>query len=107
MKFHESGLWDAPVLLLLDGSMAFVKRASIRNQFHSDLITPLRLGIHIEGTTVHCFYAKKMGEEYLRRYNQHFAKPHIVEHDLLHEELLLCRPEQWVQEVCRATETKS
>jgi len=90
---------------LLDGSMAFVKRASIRNQFHSDLITPLGQGIHAEGTTVHCFYAKKMGDVYLERYHQHFAEPRIVEHDLLHEELLLCQPEKWVQEVCRATET--
>ena len=89
---------------LRDRSMAFVKRESIRNQFYSDLITPLGTDIHAAGTTVHCFYAKKMGDVYLERYHQHFARPHIVEHDLLHEELLLCQPEKWVHEVCRAVE---
>ena len=87
---------------LRDRSMAFVKRESIRNQFYSDLITPLGTDIHAAGTTVHCFYAKKMGDVYLERYHQHFARPRIVEHDLLHEELLLCQPEKWMWEVCRA-----
>lgn len=87
---------------LRDRSMAFVKRESIRNQFYSDLVTPLGDKISVAGTTVHCFYAKKMGDVYLDRYHQHFAKPRIVTHDLLHEELLLCQPEKWVQEVCCA-----
>ncbi|MBQ8313503.1 MAG: alpha/beta hydrolase [Clostridia bacterium] len=89
---------------LRDRSMAFVKRESIRNQFYSDLVTPLGEKISVEGTTVHCFYAKKMGEVYLERYRQHFVQPYIVTHDLLHEELLVCQPEKWVQEVCRAVE---
>lgn len=45
--------------------MAFVKRESIRNQFYSDLVTPLGEGISMVETTVHCFYAKKMGDVYL------------------------------------------
>lgn len=89
---------------LQDCSMSFVKRESIRNQFYSDLVTPLGDKISVAGTTVHCFYAKKMGEVYLERYKQHFAQPHIVTHDLLHEELLVCQPEKWVQEVFRAIE---
>ncbi|MBQ2952502.1 MAG: hypothetical protein IJE07_02990 [Clostridia bacterium] len=47
---------------LRDRSMAFAKRESIRNQFYSDLVTPLGDKISASGTTVHCFYAKKMGD---------------------------------------------
>lgn len=86
---------------LQDRSMAFVKRQSIRNQFYSDLVTPLGHAIQAQDTVIHCFYAEKMGEEYLQRYRQHFADPDIVRHDMMHEELLVCHPEQWVQEVCR------
>ncbi|MBQ8556104.1 MAG: alpha/beta hydrolase [Clostridia bacterium] len=86
---------------LADRSMTFVKQRSIRSQFYSDLVTPLGDAICVKDTTVHCFYARKMGDMYLQRYKQHFASPDIVTHDLLHEELLLCQPEKWVQEVCR------
>lgn len=55
--------------------MAFVKKESVRNQFYSDLVTPLENGISVLGTTVHCFYAVKMGEKYEKRYLQHFKAP--------------------------------
>lgn len=79
--------------------MSFVKQASIRNQFYSDLVTPINDDIFVPGTTVHCFYAVKMGEEYLKRYQQHFRKPDIRRHDMQHEELLICYPEKWAREV--------
>ncbi|MCM1182195.1 MAG: alpha/beta hydrolase [Roseburia sp.] len=79
--------------------MSFVKRESIRNQFYSDLVTPMEGDISVPGTTVHVFYAVKMGEDYLKRYQAHFRNPDIRRHELQHEELLICYPERWVEEV--------
>ncbi len=81
--------------------MAFVKRESIRNQFYSDLVTPLEKNIAVSGTQVHIFYAVKMGEEYEKRYRQHFQNPDIRRHDMQHEELLVCYPEKWTEEILR------
>lgn len=86
-----------------NGGLPFMKRESIYNQFYSDLITPLEDSIAVPGTTVHCFYAAKMGEEYLHRYQKHFVNPVIHRFDMEHEELLVLYPEQWaekVKEVC-------
>lgn len=79
--------------------MAFVTKKSIHNQFYSDLVTPLENQISVPETTVHCFYAAKMGEQYLERYKQHFKNPDIRKHELQHEELLMRYPKKWVQEV--------
>ncbi|MDO5424610.1 MAG: alpha/beta hydrolase [Eubacteriales bacterium] len=79
--------------------MSFVTKGSAYRQFYYDLITPLEENISISGTMIHCFYAEKMGEKYLRRYQQHFKNPDIRRHDMQHEELLICYPERWVQEV--------
>ncbi|MBD5531575.1 MAG: alpha/beta hydrolase [Lachnospiraceae bacterium] len=65
----------------------------------SDLVTPIENGISVSGTTIHIFYAVKMGERYLERYHRHFKNPDIRRHDMQHEELLICYPEQWVEEV--------
>ena len=73
MKFYEFGERTSPVILLLPG------------------------------TTVHCFYAAKMGEEYLARYQKHFKDPVIHRFDMEHEELLILYPHQWadkIKEVC-------
>ena len=67
------------------------------------MITPLKEKIQVQGTTVHIFYATKMGEEYLERYEKHFANPQIHRHDMQHEELLAAHPEKWVEEVKRVT----
>ena len=85
------------------GGLPFIKRESVYNQFYSDLITPLDEDIYVLGTTVHCFYAAKMGEKYLHRYRKHFRNPVIHHFDMEHEELLVLHPEQWaekVKEVC-------
>lgn len=87
-----------------DTGMAFVKRKSICNQFYSDLVTPLQEGIDVPGTMLHIFYATKMGEQYLERYEKHFKHPVIHRHDLQHEELLVSHPEKWVEEVKLATQ---
>ncbi|MCM1145930.1 MAG: alpha/beta hydrolase [Clostridium sp.] len=79
--------------------MAFVERESIYNQFYSDLVTPIEDGVFVSGTTVHPFYAVKMGEEYLKRYRRHFVNPDIRRHKMQHEELLICYPEKWAAEV--------
>jgi pimeloyl-ACP methyl ester carboxylesterase len=87
--------------------MAFVKKESIYNQFYSDLVTPLADGIDVPGTTIHIFYATKMGEEYEKRYRQHFKNPDIRRHDLQHEELLVCQPVNWAAEVRHCCHTFS
>ena len=70
---------------------------SCKNQFYSDLVTPLPDKIDVPGTEIHIFYALKMGEKYRKRYERHFANPAIHEQDLQHEELLACYPERWAQ----------
>lgn len=79
--------------------MAFVRRESIRNQFYSDLATPLEDHISAPGTTVHIFYAVKMGEQYEARYRKHFQNPDIRRHEMQHEELLVCYPQRWAEEI--------
>lgn len=81
------------------GRMSFVRRESVYNQFYSDLVTPLEDGISAPGTTVHIFYALKMGQQYEALYRRHFQAPDIRRYDLQHEELLVCRPRQWAEEV--------
>lgn len=84
-------------------SMSFVKRKSIRNQFYYDLITPLEEKIAVPGTNIHVFYAAKMGEEYLERYQKYFKNPDICRYDLQHEELLVSYSEKWVEKIKRVT----
>lgn len=79
--------------------MSFVSRQSCFNQDYSDCITPLPEQIGVPGTKVHIFYALKMGKKYEKRYRKHFKDPDIRRYDLEHEELLLCCPEKWVEEV--------
>lgn len=85
--------------------MVFVKKRSIYNQFYSDLVTPLEDNIFVPGTVIHCFYAVKMGGKYEERYRKHFQTPDIRRHDLQHEELLVCRPDEWVREIVRCCGT--
>lgn len=84
-------------LKMLGGARPYVTMQSCKNQFYSDMITPLPDKIAVPGTEIHIFYALKMGEKYRSRYQQHFACPVIHEQDLQHEELLACCPEKWVQ----------
>ena len=80
---------------MFGGARPYVTKQSCKNQFYSDLITPLPEGISVPGTEIHIFYALKMGAKYRARYERHFAHPVIHEQDLQHEELLACYPEQW------------
>lgn len=79
----------------------YIQQASIRNQFYSDLVTPLADGISVPGTTVHIFYAVRMGAQYRARYERHFRDADIRLHNLQHEELLVWRPQEWAAEVRR------
>lgn len=81
---------------------SFISKESMKNQFCTDLYTKVGEHIQVPGTTIHVFYAKKMGAKYLQRYQKYFANPDICEYDLQHEELLL-DADRWVQEVCRVT----
>lgn len=87
----------------LDGSrdLSFISKESVRNQFCTDLYTPVGEQLSAPGTTIHVFYALKMGEKYRERYLKYFANPDIREFDLQHEELLLDAA-RWTKEVCSA-----
>ena len=77
---------------------SFISKESMRNQFCTDLYTKVGEHIQAPGTTIHVFYALKMGEKYRKRYLKYFADPDICEFDLQHEELLL-DPVRWVDAV--------
>jgi hypothetical protein len=81
--------------------LTYIKKESIFRQTYTDYITALEDNIQVPGTKVHIFYATKMGKKYESRYRRHFAEPDIRYHDLQHEELLVCEPQQWVDEVLR------
>jgi hypothetical protein len=81
--------------------LTYIKKESIFRQIYTDYITPLENKIYVTGTKVHVFYAAKMGEKYLSRYHTHFEKPDIRYHNLQHEELLVCEPQKWTDEVMK------
>ena len=84
--------------------LSFITKESLRNQFYSDLITPLPDAIDPAGTEIHILYALKMGEKYRARYHRHFAHPVLHELDMQHEELLAEHPKEWVElieDICR------
>ena len=93
----EMGDYVQAFMGMLGGARPYVTLQSCKNQFYSDLVTPLPDKIDAPGTEIHIFYALKMGEKYRTRYEQHFARPVIHEQDLQHEELLACYPERWAQ----------
>ena len=91
----EMGDYVKAFMDMLGGARPYVTMQSCKNQFYSDLVTPLPDQIDVPGTEIHIFYALKMGDKYRARYEQHFTRPVIHEQDLQHEELLACYPEQW------------
>ena len=93
----ESGDYVKAFLKMFGDARPYVTMQSCKNQFYSDLVTPLPDKIDVPGTEIHIFYALKMGEKYRKRYERHFANPVIHEQDLQHEELLGCYPERWAQ----------
>ena len=60
--------------------------------------------IDVPGTTIHVFYATKMGEKYEKRYCTYFKNPDIRKHNMQHEELFCCHSAEWVEEVRKAVE---
>ena len=92
-KYYHWTQWA--FLKMFGDARPYVTMQSCKNQFYSDLITPLPDKIHVPGTQIHIFYALKMGKKYRARYQRHFAHPVLHEQNLQHEELLACHPEQW------------
>lgn len=83
--------------------MSYITRESLRNQFVSDLVTPLPRQIDNGETVIHVFYAAKMGEKYLQRYETYFKAPVIHRQNMRHEEFLGLHPAEWcalVEEIC-------
>ena len=95
----EMGDYVEAFMGMLGGSRPYLTRRSCKNQFYSDLVTPLPEDIDVPGTEIHIFYALKMGEKYRARYLRHFAHPVLHEDDMQHEELLACHPQQWARRV--------
>ena len=99
----EMGPYVEAFLRMMGGARPYITQQSCKNQFYSDLVTPLPGHIDVPGTEIHIFYALKMGAKYRERYLRHFAHPVIHEQELQHEELLACDPEQWaalVKTIC-------
>lgn len=96
-RLKESGAYAAAFMEMFGGARPYITQRSCKNQFCSDLVTPLPDKIDVPGTEIHIFYALKMGEKYRARYERHFAHPILHEQNLQHEELLACHPEQWAQ----------
>lgn len=83
--------------------MSFITKESLKNQFKSDLTTPLPEHIDNGETEIHVFYAKKMGEKYLERYKKYFKNPIIHEQDMRHEEFFGLHTDEWislVEKIC-------
>ena len=101
-RMQEMGDYTKAFMEMMGGARPYISMQSCKNQFYSDMITPLP--DHLDTPTeIHIFYALKMGKKYRARYLQHFAHPVIHEQDLQHEELLACYPEQWaelIKEIC-------
>ena len=106
MAKRQADSYVTAFLEILGDPRPYVTLGSCKNQFYSDLITPLPDKIDVPGTEIHIFYALKMGEKYRARYQRHFANPVIHEQDLQHEELLACYPEQWAALVKQIAEGK-
>ena len=99
----EMGEYVEAFMKMFGGARPYVTKQSCKNQFYSDLITPLPE--HIDTPTrIHVFYALKMGEKYRERYERHFAHPVIHEQNMQHEELLACHPKAWAQLVRQVLE---
>lgn len=81
------------------GGSPWITKQSVYNQFYSDLVTKVQHGIDVPGTTIHVFYATKMGEKYEKRYCTYFKNPDIRRHNMQHEELFCCHSAEWVKEV--------
>lgn len=86
------------------GGSPWITKQSIYNQFYSDLVTKVQRGMDVPGTTIHVFYATKMGEKYEKRYCTYFKNPDIRKHNMQHEELFCCHSAEWVEEVRKAVE---
>lgn len=76
-----------------------LKQESVFNQYYWDLVTPIKHGIDVPGTTIHVFYATKMGPKYEKRYLTYFAHPDIRRQDMNHETFFFCYPKEWAREV--------
>ena len=96
-RMQARGEYAKAFMDMLGSARPYVTKKSCKNQFYSDLVTPLPDGIEADGIEIHIFYALKMGEKYRARYEQHFAHPILHEQDLQHEELLACYPDKWVK----------
>ena len=63
----EMGGYVQAFMEMLGGARPYVTVQSCKNQFYSDLVTPLPDKIDVPGTEIHIFYALNMGEEYGER----------------------------------------
>lgn len=99
-KHPETKEYREKFIALFTGTdMSFVKKESVYNQFYSDLVTEIQNGLDVPGSAIHVFYARKMGEKYLQRYQRHFPHADIRTQNMEHEEMFVCHPDLWLREV--------
>ena len=61
---EELGTWYPYNFLGIGkGGSPWITKQSIYNQFYSDLVTKIQHRIDVPGTTIHVFYATKMGKK--------------------------------------------
>lgn len=65
-RAEQMGEYVQAFMRMPGGGRPYVSMRSCRNQFYSDLVTPLPDGIDVPGTEIHIFYALKMGENTAR-----------------------------------------
>ena len=98
MKVHEFGDKRNPVIMLFPGTMCYW-----RGNF-DNVIDKLSKKFYVAAVAkIHVFYAKKMGEKYLERYQKYFKDPIIHEQDMRHEEFMGLHTDEWcalVEEIC-------
>ena len=75
----------------------YVTKRSCKNQFYSDLVTPLPDKINPKGTEIHIFMRLKWEKSIVPAICGILQKPIIHEQDLQHEELLVRYPEKWAE----------
>ena len=63
-RMAEMPAYAGAFLEMFGGARPYVTKNSCKNQFYSDLVTPLSEHIDVPGTAIHIFYATKMGEKY-------------------------------------------
>ena len=111
MKFYQFGELSKPIIILLPGTCCHWKAnfgeviPLLEEDFHVvcasyDGFDETEKTVFPDMLTETDKIEKYINENFRGvRYRKHFKAPDIRRHDLQHEELLVCYPQQWAEEV--------